>query len=524
VAVALVLLIACANVANLLLARGIARRRELAIRTAIGASRGTLVRQLLAEGIVLAAVGGALGLLIAWWAGRALTGLGTDVFPIPVRFEFAIDGRVLGFALLASLVTALVFGLLPALSSSRPELVPALKDQGEGERRHRVSLRDVLVVGQLALSLVLLACGALLARGLIAAQQVDLGFDPQKIASLSFNLQMNGYDTARATALRDRAVDALRAVPGVSAVSYASRLPLSPDINMTGVAVVGYHHESDEERPVDAVSVGPDYFDAVGVPILAGRPFSPQDVSQQRRVAIVNETMARTFWPTGNAIGGRIHIEGWRSAPHEVIGIARDHKVRSVGEPARPYLHVPAGPSRDVGLIVRTSMPSEMVLSQLRAALLALEPTIVFTEDVAASEVAATTMAPTRIGALVIGGFGLLALVLATVGLYGVVSYWVSRRTHEVGIRLAVGATPGQVVRLVLAQGVRLAIIGLIVGAIGAAVAGQFLESLLYGVSAADPLAFAIAGALLLFVALVANFIPARAASRIDPLRALRTE
>ncbi len=523
-AVALVLLIACANVANLLLARGTARRRELAIRTAVGASRATLVQQLLAEGLVLAAAGGALGLLMAWWAGRVLTGVGTNVFPIPVRFEFVIDTRVLTFALLASVATALGFGLLPALSSSKPELVPALKDQSETERRRRFSVRDVLVVGQLALSLVLLASGALLARGLLAAQHVDLGYDPRTIASLSFNLQMNGYDAAAATALRDRALAALAAVPGVIAVSHASRLPLSPDINMSGVAIAGYHNASDEETPVDTVAVGHAYFAAVGVPIVSGRAFSPEDVLQQRRVAIVNETMARTFWPNGDAIGGRIHTSGRDADPHEVIGMARDHKVRSVGESQRSYLHLPDGASQQVGLLVRTALPADTVLPALRQAVLALEPSIVFTEDVNAADVAATTMAPTRIGALVVGAFGLLALVLATVGLYGVVSYSVSRRTHEVGIRLAVGATPAQVLRLVLSQGVRLATIGLIVGAVGAAAVARLLESLLYGVSMSDPVAFAGASTLLLLVAVVANVVPARAASRVDPLRALRTE
>jgi len=523
-AVGLVLLIACANVANLLLARGTARRRELAIRTAIGASRGTLVRQLLAEGLVLAGAGGALGLLIAWWAGRALTGVGTGVFPVPVRFEFAIDGTVLAFALAASVATALVFGLLPALASSRPELVPALKDQVESDRSTRLSLRDALVIGQLALSLMLLACGALLARGFFAARDVDLGYDPQAVASLSFNLQMNGYDTTRATAFRDRALDALGAVPGVTAASYASRLPLSPDINMSSVLVPGYHQPTDEETPVDVVNVGAGYFDAVGVPIVSGRAFAPEDTAEERRVAIVNETMARTFWPNGNAIGGRIHLAGLTSEPHEVIGIARDHKVRSVGEPPRPYLHLPAGPSRQVGLIVRTARPVEDVLPSLRQAVLALEPSIVFTEDVSASEVAATTMAPTRIGAMVVGAFGLLALVLASVGLYGVVSYSVTRRTHEVGIRLAVGSTPGQVLRLMFAQGIRLALVGIFLGALGAVAAGRLLESLLYGVSAMDPLAFGIAGMLLFLVAAAANFLPARAASRVDPLRALRTE
>jgi hypothetical protein len=248
-----------------------------------------------------------------------------------VRFEFAIDSTVLAFALLISVATALVFGLMPALSSSKPDLVPALKDQADGNRRRRVSMRDALVVSQLALSLMLLACGALLARGLFAAQSVDLGYDPSTVASLSFNLQMNGYDTDRATVLRDRAADALRALPGVRAVSYASRLPLSPDINVTGIFVPGHHRDPEEESLVDVVSAGVGYFEAVGVPILSGRAFTAADETQQRKVAIVNQTMARTFWPDGKALGGRIHTSGPSSPPYEVIGIARDHKVRSVG-------------------------------------------------------------------------------------------------------------------------------------------------------------------------------------------------
>ena len=523
-AVGVVLLIACANVANLLLARGTARRREIAIRTAVGASRMTLVRQLLAEGIVLAGLGGALGLLIAWWAGRMLTGLGTDVFPIPVRFDFVIDAAVLTFAVIASLLTAFVFGLLPALSTSKPELVPALKEQAEGTAASRFSLRDALVVGQLALSLMLLVSGALLTRGLFAAERADLGFDPRAIASLTFNLQMNGYDVARATAFRDRAVEALSGVPGVTAVSFASRLPLAPDINMTTVSVPGRHADPDDGTSVDVVSVGPAYFETVGVPVISGRGFTTADATDNRRVAIVNETMARLLWPEGRALGARLHLAGPSSPAHEVIGIARDHKVRSVGETPRPYLHLPAEPSRNVGLVVRTAAPAETMLSALRQAVLTLEPTIVFTEDVAASEIAATTMAPTRMGAVVVGAFGLLALLLASIGLYGVVSYSVSRRTREVGIRMAVGATRWQVLQLILAQGLRLALVGIALGAIGAAMVGRLLESMLYGVSSVDAVAFAVAASLLVFVALLANLMPARHALRIDPLRALRTE
>jgi predicted permease len=524
VAVGLVLLIACANVANLLLARGAARRRELAIRAAIGAGRGRLVRQLLSEGLVLAVAGGGLGVLIAWWAGRALSGFGTDVFPMPISFDFSIDATVLGFALLSVLVTGLLFGLGPALSSSRPDLVPALRSSAEGDHRARFTAGNALVVGQLALSLVLLVAGALLARGLLAAQGTDLGYDPRVVSSLSFNLQMNGYDTDRATAFRDRALDTVRALPGVTAVSTASRLPLAPDINMTAIKVPGYHTSPDDETAVDVVTVGADYFTTVGVPLIAGRGFSIDDTAQSRRVAVVNEAMVRRFWPDGRAIGRLLHTGGYESEPYEVVGVARDHKVRSVGESPRPYLHLPAGPSHAIGLVVRTAVPAEAALPMLREAVRSLEPNVVFTEDVSAAQVAETTMAPTRLAALIVGAFGGLALLLATVGLYGVMAYSVGRRTREVGIRMALGAERGQVLRQILLQGGRLALIGIVLGTLAAAGVGRLLESLLYGISSIDPLAYSVAAGLLLLVALAANLAPAWTASRVDPTRALRSE
>jgi predicted permease len=524
-AVGLVLLIACGNVASLLLARGAVRQRELAIRSAIGASRARLVRQLLTESLLLAMVGGSLGLLIAWWAGRALSGFGSTVFPMPIEFNFSIDRLVLTFAMTVSMATAVVFGLAPAWSSSRPELVPALKESTGAPSGRRISIGDLLVAGQLALSLVLLVSGALLGRGLLTAQNANIGYDPAPISSLSFNLQMNGYDEDRAAVFGERAFRTLRALPGVTAVSSATRLPLSPEINMDGLLVPGYHSPDDQDgTPIDAVLVGADYFDVVGVPIVAGRAFTEDDVARNRRIAIINETMARQYWPDGRALGGHFYVDGWSSNPVEVVGIARDHKVRSVGEAPRPYLHRPGGPWREFDVIVRTAMPARSALPMLRAALLKLEPDIVFTSDVPAEDVAATTVAPTRIGAFVLGAFGALALLLAAVGVYGVVAYSVSRRTREVGIRMALGAERGLVLRMVLWQGGRLAVVGILLGAVAAAGAGQLLESMLYGVSGLDPMAYAVTSGLLLLVAGAANLLPAITAARIDPLRALRRE
>jgi macrolide transport system ATP-binding/permease protein len=524
-AVGLVLLIACGNVASLLLARANARRREFAIRAAVGASRGRLLQQLLAEGVVLATAGGALGVLVAWWAGRALQAQSAwDVFPIRISFDFAIDSTVLIFAIAVSAATALIFGLAPAWSSARPDLVPALKASAEGDARARFSTRDALVVGQLALSVILLAAGALLARGLWAAHATDLGYDPRPVSSLTFNLRMNGYDTTRAAALQKRAIDALRALPGVTAVSTASRLPLAPDINIEGVRVPGHHTPEMQETPIDAVSIGADYFTVVDVPMVAGRAITEDDIAQSRHVAVINETFARQYWPSGNAVGRVIYLGDFQSESWEIVGIARDHKVRSVGENPRPYLHLPASGGQSIALIVRSATPPVAALPMLRQALWSLEPAIVFTEDVPAEQVAETTLAPTRIGAMVVGAFAVLALGLAAVGLYGVVAYAAARRTREVGIRMALGARPIDVVRLIAMRGIRLALVGLAIGAVASAAVGQLLESLLYGVSSFDAISYGAAAGVLLLVAGVANLIPTLAATRVDPVRALRTE
>jgi predicted permease len=525
-AVSVVLLIACANVAGMLLARGAARRREFAIRAALGASRFRIVTQLLSEGLVLAAAGGAGGVLIAIWATGALAnlGVGTNVLPVPISFDYTIDRTVLLFALAASIGTALVFGLGPALSSSKLDLVPAIKDTAEGTGRRGGRMREVLVVGQVALSLLLLVTATLLSRGWLAARTTDVGFDPDHIASLSFNLQMNGYDVERATSLRTRALETLRALPGVEAAAIASRVPLASDINVTGVRVDGFHTQPDDEALIDVAAIGDQYFEAVGVPLLSGRGFTLDDVEHRRRVAVVNETMARQFWPGSSPLGRRIFPEGAQSAAFEVVGVARDHNVRSVGEAPRPYLHLPAEPERGIGLVVRTTMPAAAALPMLREAITTLEPSVIFTEDTTAAQIAAATMAPTKVAAYASAAFGGLALLLAAVGLYGAIAYVVSRRTREIGIRMALGAKRGQVLRLVMQQGGRLAAAGIGLGVLASAGAARLLDALLYGVSGIDPVAYASAVAILLLVAGIANMIPALMAARVDPARALRGE
>lgn len=527
-AVGLVLLVACANVASMLLARAAGRRREIAVRLAIGAARGRVVRQLLAESLCLAALGGALGLLLAYGGSRILTSLPLPL-PVPVSFTFALDGRVLLFALLASLGTVLAFGLAPALQASRPALVPSLRAEagsGLGHDRRRFVPRHLLVTGQLALSLVLLVAGALLLRALGAARDIPPGFDPDRLAVLSFNLKMNGYTEEQAVSFQRRLVDQLSTAAGVEQVALVSRPPLGSDYNMEGIRLPGQHGPDDEPALVDATYVEPDYFAAIGVSILEGRTFGDADTEGSPRVVVVNEAMAKRFWPGRSALGERIYTEGFDKPAHQVVGVVRDYAVRLLGEAARPYLHLAwrQQKSRHTTVLARTSGPARAAVASLRQSVLSLEPAVVFTEEGTASDLLRLTLVPTRVGATLLGSFGAIALFLAAIGLYGVVSYNVEQRTREVGLRMALGARVGDVLRLVLGQGMRLALVGVVIGGLGAAAVARVLSSLLYGVSAVDPLAYGGAMALVLAVALVANWLPARLAARVDPMVALRTE
>jgi predicted permease len=525
-AVGLVLLIACANVANMLLARASSRRREFAVRLAIGADRGRVVRQLLAESLALAVLGCAVGLILAFWAGRLLSAAPSPL-PIKLTFDFGLDVRVLLFAMLASLVTTVVFGLAPALRASRPDLVPALRGEASAQPGGRgIHLRDVLVTAQLALSLVLLVAGALLLRGLSRANGIHPGFDPERLAVLSFNLKMNGYTQAQATALQRRMTERLRGVAGVEHAALVSRAPLGSDINMEGVRIAGQHGPDDEPALVDSTYVEPDYFAALGLPILEGRNLSDADDEGAPKVAVINHAMARRYWPGRSAVGERIYTDGFDKPSHEVVGVVPDYKVRGLGEEPRPYIHFAwrQQPLLNTTVVARSAGAAQAVLAGLRQAVLELEPGIVFDEEGTGADLLRLTLAPTRATAALLAAFGALALMLAAVGLYGVVAYSVAQRTREVGVRIALGATMGDVLRLVLARGMRLAAVGVGIGVVAAAAVTRVLSALLYGVSAIDPVAFAGASTLLLAVALVANLVPARRAARVDPMVALRYE
>jgi putative ABC transport system permease protein len=526
-AVGLVLLIACANVANLMLARTSARGKEMAVRLAIGASRGRLVRQLLGESLVLAAMGGGLGVLLAHWASRLMTAARPPL-PVPLTFDFALDGRVLLFAASVSLLTTVVFGLAPAFQIAKPELVSALRGEAGalGTSARRFHLRDFLVAGQLALSLVLLVAGALLVRGLLQANGIRPGFDPERLAVLSFNLKMNNYSTEQATAFQRQLVDRLRTVPGAERVALVSRAPLGSDVNMESVRIRGHHEPDGEGTPIDATYVEPDYFAALGVSITEGRGLTDADTEGAPGVVVINAAMARRYWSGRSAVGDRIFTDGFDGPSYEVIGVVPDYKVRSLGEDPRPYLHFAwrQQPARGTTVLVRAASPTPPLVARLRAAVLEMEPAIVFTEEGTVADLLRVTLVATRAGAVLLASFGALALLLAAVGLYGVVAQSVAQRTREIGVRMALGADAAGVLRLVLGRGMRLALAGVVVGLLCAAAVTRALSSLLYGVSAFDPLAFASAAVVLLAVAGFANLLPARRASRVDPMVALRQE
>jgi len=525
--VGLVLLVACANVANMLLARASARRREIAVRLALGASRARLVKQLLTESLLLAGIGGALGLLLAMWASRLVLSLDV-IAQLSLSFDFGVDVRVFAFTMGASLITGLAFGLIPALKASRPQLVPALKDgEAFGKRGQRVlSLRDALVVAQIAISLLLLVAAALLVRSLEAAQDIDLGFDADHTVMQEMQLSMIGYEEEEADAFQRRYLERVRALPGVEAAALTQRLPLTASVSITGIFVPGVHESPDDEGYMaDEATVGPGYFETMGISLLEGRDFGEQDTIGSPLVAIVNQTMARSFWPDDGSVVGKRFRSDFDGDEFEIVGVVSDHKVRTVGEDPRPYVHFARDQRRSTyaTVVARTAGDPSHLVGDLRRELSALAPDLSSGESTMRESVEITLL-PVSIGAKLLAAFGGLAMLLAAVGLYGVIAYSVSRRVREIGIRIALGADYLAVVKLVVRRGMVLACVGIVIGALGAAALSGLLQSVLYGISGLDPISFASAALTLLSVAFLANFIPARRAAKVDPLVALRSD
>ena len=525
--VGLVLLIACANVASMLLARASGRQKEIAIRLAIGAGRGRLVRQLLTEAVVMSMIGAVVGTLLAWWVTSMAASVRLPV-AIPLTFDVHIDGRVLLFTLGATFVAGLLAGLAPAVHASKPNLVADLRGEqtfSKGARR-RWTLRDALVVGQMAVTAMLLVLAALLTRGLAAAQRTNVGFPVEKLAVVSTDTAMLQYPEDRSRQFYEQVTERLRTIPGVESVALASRVPFSVNYNRWDIWVPGRHRPGEHGDGVEVTTVSPEYFTAIGVPIVEGRAFTNDDRPNTPRVAIVNETFARKYWPGESAVGKTFRSRVSDGVEFQIVGISADHKVVAVGEPPTPFLQVARTqrPGSYTTIIARTRGDASVLLSDMRRELLALEPNLVFVENQTMEAEMGATMFPVRAGALLVTVVGGVAMLLAAIGLYGVIAYSVARRTKEIGIRLALGARRGSVVTLVMQQGLLVAVTGLGLGFVLAAIAARTISSALYGVRASDPVSWLAASAVLLGVSAVANVIPAWRASRVEPSQALRME
>ena len=528
VVVGLVLLVACANVASMLLARATGRQKEIGIRLAIGASRGRLTAQLLTESLVMALLGAAVGIGLAWALMQLALAIRLPI-PFPLVFSLRIDGRVLVFTVVVTMVASVIAGLAPALKSTKPNLVSELKGDSTaasvGSRRW--TLRDGLVVLQIAVTMVLLVASGLLTRSLLAAQKIGLGFEPQGIALVSTELSLIGYDDARGSKLFEQAAERIRAISGVEAAAIAERTPFSINYNRNNVFIPGRHQAGDLKGfLVDSTRVSPEYFATLAVPIVQGRNFMATDTPKAPKVVIVNETFARKFWPNENAIGKTLHVRSQDGPEYQIVGVSADYKVSTPGEQSTPYIHYAysQNPTAGEALIARSRGNAEMLLAAIRRELLALDPNIVLLDNQTMSAQVDMTLMPAKLGAVSISGVGFVAMALAAIGLYGVIAYSVSRRTREIGIRMALGAGRAAVVGLVMRQGLALTAVGVVIGAVLSALAAKAVSGALYGIGYLDPVTWIGAIVTLFGVAALANAVPARRAAIVDPSAALRAE
>ena len=529
-AVGLVLLIACANVANLLLARAAARESELAVRMALGAERGRLVRQLLTESVVLGLVGGAAGLLLAYWGTRALVAARPQ--GIPRLGEVGIDGTVVAFTAGIALLTGIVFGIVPALQATRHDLVGALKAGGRGgaARRGGNRLRGGLVVAEMALAVMLLVGAGLLIRSFVALTAVDPGFRPEGAVAISVSLQGGAYrDVARRREFFATLSERLEALPGVSGVGGTSGLPLAGGADMLGFRIENREPPPNEVLEIRAHRVTPGYFRVVGVPLRRGRMLTAQDREGAPRVVVINEAAAQRWFPDDDPIGKRLVI----GDPIEIVGIVGDVKQRSLARDVEPEIYAPYAqwPDRTMQMVVRSSCPAKagecdpLALSAaIRRELRALDQNLPLGELTPLESVVRESVAQPRFFTALLGLFAAVALALAAIGIFGVMSYAVAQRTREIGVRVALGARPREVVRMIVRRALALAAAGVVLGLIGAAALTRVMESLLFGVRPTDPLAFAAAVLVLTATAGLASYVPARRAAAVDPIVALRAE
>ncbi len=533
--VGLVLLIACGNLANLLLARASTRGREVAVRMALGATRWQLVRHLLTESIVLALTGGCVGLLFAAWAGRALAASELSL-PLPLTLEITLDLRLLAFAFGLSTLTGIVFGLAPALRASRPDLVPSLKDGDEavvpGVLRGRgwrwLSLRNALVMVQVAVSLVLLVGAGLLIRSLLNAQTVNLGFNATGLAVLQADAAEAGYDEAASERLFRELRDRIAGLPGIDGASLTTRLPVSPSGGSSTLEIEGYEPPTGTGHvEVTFAYVDPDYFNVLRVPLLEGRGFTANDRADTERVAVVNEAFAASFWGTSDVVGRRYRHQGYPDSWVRIVGVAGDAKVRTPDESPTPIFFRPltqgSGASR-LFVVARTAGAPAAAVGMMRAELRDIDAEVPVYQAGTMDDHVSSALALPRAAASMLGLFGGLALLLASLGLYAVVTFAVSRRTAEIGIRIALGASGAAVIGMLVKEMMVVVGAGVVLGLGLSFLAAPVLESLLFNVPANDPVTFAGVAVFLALVAAIASYLPARRAANTDPMKALRFE
>ena len=516
VVVIIVLLIVCANVANLLLSRATTRHREISVRLSLGATRGRLVRQLLTESLVLSCLGGTLGVLVGYWS-RSL---------LPFGQNAPLDWRVFGFVAGVSMLTGVVFGLVPAFRATRVDLAGALKESSRSVTGSRSILSKGLLVLQVAMSLVLLVGAGLFLRTLNNLKSVDVGFDSTNLLMFNVNAAVNRYDAARSAQIFRQVLERMSALPGVKASALTRTTLLSGSTSTSSMWKQGQASQTAAEEDMFMMDVSPTFFATMGIPIQRGRGFNEHDDMNAPKVAIINEASARKLFPDGDVLGQRIGGSFEKSNEFEIVGVVRDTKYASVRDPGPPTMYrcVSQGPARSLNVVLRTAGDPLAMTETVRAAMREVDPTLPIQRFTSQTEQISLRFAQERLFATAYTAFGALALVLACIGLFGLMSYNVARRTNEIGIRMALGAQRRTVVGMVLRESMLLVGFGVAVGLAAALWAGRFVKTVLYGLSANDPLTIATAVALIATVAALAGYLPARRAANVDPMDALRQQ